>query len=67
VINDDFHNKRFKKIMYQRRKFRINVLAKLIDRLRFTCVKLNLFRVKFACNLVFRNLIFRWKSYKGCV
>ena len=37
-------------------------------------VKLNLFNyvlalfyAKFACNLVIRYLVFRWKSWKGCM
>ena len=28
---------------------------------------LTLFRAKFACNLAFRNPVFRWKSCKGSV
>ena len=30
-------------------------------------ILLALFRAKFACNLAFRNLIFRWESCKGSV
>ena len=45
----------------------LNIMLIMFVRLNLFNYVLALFRIKFACNLAIRYLVFRWESCKGCV